>query len=103
MQTQKPVLEYMGELLPDGHLSLPPDIFGQIKPGQKLKIRIEPCTLKSDGIPDDWADPVEIVCNETVRTALSAEEFLQYARSMAKTGGYCQETITREFIHDRDI
>ena len=41
MQTQ--VLEYMGELLPDGHLSVPPDIFGQIEPGQKLKVRLEHC------------------------------------------------------------
>ncbi|MCX6310003.1 MAG: hypothetical protein NTY32_14695 [Bacteroidia bacterium] len=87
MQTQHPVLEYLGELLPDGHLSVPSDIVRQIEPGQKLKIRLEIC----------------MATDEKLSLAMDANEFLKYAKSVAQSGGYYQELITREFIHDRDI
>ena len=34
-------LEYIGEVLPDGHLSLDPDIAKKLSSGQKVRIRIE--------------------------------------------------------------
>ena len=34
-------LEYIGKLLPNGHLSVDPSVAKKIKKGQKLKIRIE--------------------------------------------------------------
>ena len=87
MQTS--VIEYMGELLSDGHLSVPSDVFSLIEPGQKLKVRIEPCDVETKVIPNE-------------HSSLSADEFLNHARVVAITGGYAVETITREFIHDRD-
>lgn len=49
VQNQKASFEYDGELLSDGHLSAPDDILERIRPGQKLKVRIEFCVIVSDG------------------------------------------------------
>ena len=34
-------IEYIGEVLPDGHLSLDPDIAKKLSTGQKVRIKIE--------------------------------------------------------------
>jgi len=48
MQRQNSMIEYMGELLPDGHLSVPTNIFRQIQAGQKVKVRLEICMTASE-------------------------------------------------------
>ncbi len=34
-------IEYIGEVLPDGHLSVEPEVMNKLKKGVKVKIRIE--------------------------------------------------------------
>ena len=34
-------LEYIGELLPDGHLSVEPSVINKLKRGEKVRIRIQ--------------------------------------------------------------
>jgi len=35
-------IEYIGKLLPDGHISVDPSVLPKIKKGEKLRIKIEP-------------------------------------------------------------
>ena len=77
-------LEYIGEMLPDGHLSVDSAIIEKLKSGQKLKIKIEPIQApeSSSGYLSD-----------------EARDFLEFMRRTAHRGGYQQEKITRDFIH----
>jgi len=52
VQNQMELIEYDGELLPDGHLSVPDNIFKQLQPGQKPKVKIECCRIKSNDSTD---------------------------------------------------
>ena len=81
-------LEYIGEVLPDGHLSVDPFVAGKIKKGQKLKITIEISAeeYKSEGGLSE-----------------EAREFLDFLKRSAHRGGYRQKEITREFIHEDAI
>ena len=42
-------LEYVGELLPDGHLSVNQSILSKIREGEQLKITVEPLANDSQG------------------------------------------------------
>lgn len=80
-------LEYIGEMLPDGHLSVDSAIIEKLKSGQKLKIKIEP-----------------IVPPESSLGYLSEEarDFLDYMQRTVHRGGYGQGKITRDFIHGNE-
>ena len=47
------IIEYFGELLPDGHLSVDPAVLAKIKKGEKFKITIE--SLKTNFLVDSTA------------------------------------------------
>jgi hypothetical protein len=81
-------MEYIGEMLPDGHLSVDSAIIEKLTSGQKLKIKIEP-------IPDQ----------ESSIGGLSKEarDFLDFMQRTVHRGGYRQGKITRDFIHDDGI
>ena len=80
-------LEYIGKLLPNGHLSVNPSVAKKIKKGQKLKIRIE------------------IYEEEKTKNELSgeAEDLLSFLKRSTHRGGYIEKEITREFIHKNRI
>ena len=42
-------LEYIGELLPDGHLSVKQSVLSKIREGEQLKITVEPLPNDSQG------------------------------------------------------
>ena len=42
-------IEYIGELLPDGHLSVNPSVRSKIRKGEQLKITVEPLPNDSQG------------------------------------------------------
>jgi len=49
-------LEYIGEVLPDGHLSIEPSVLKEIQVGEKLKVRIQTITEKKEGLSGEF-DP----------------------------------------------
>ena len=81
-------LEYIGEVLPDGHLSVDPLVAEKIKKGQKLKVTIE--------VSAEEYKPQGELSEE-------AREFLNFLKRGAHRGGYRQKEITREFIHEDAI
>ncbi len=81
-------LEYIGKILPDGHLSVNPTVAEKIKKGQKLKIKIE--------IYQEEYMPKKSLSKE-------AMDFLNLLKQNVHTGGYDQEKITREFIHEHAL
>jgi hypothetical protein len=81
-------LEYIGEILPDGHLSVDSAIIEKLKSGQKLKIKIEPISSQESSLED---------------LSMEAKDFLDFMQRTAHRGGYRQEKITRDFIHDNGI
>lgn len=81
-------LEYIAEVLPDGHLSLDPSIARELKTGQKVRIKLEELDQDSEK-PSSSLSP-------------EARDFLSYLRSSTGRGEYRETSITRDFIHDQD-
>jgi len=44
-------IEYIGKLLPDGHISVDPSVLPKIKKGEKLRIKIEPIRPRENEQP----------------------------------------------------
>lgn len=82
-------IEYIGEVLPDGHLSVDPAIASKLKAGQKVKINLE-------GLDQDYQGKTSSSLSE------EAQDFLSYLRNAVERGGYQEKLITRAFIHDND-
>ena len=82
-------MEYIGEVLPDGHLSLDPAIDGKLKTGQKFRVKLE-------GLDQDYQEKTSSSLSE------EAQDFLSYLRNAVGRGGYQEQSITRAFIHDND-
>jgi len=80
-------LEYIGQLLPDGHLSIDPAIAKKIKRGQRLKIEIE---IYEEEKPKN-------------RFSKEAQDFLNFLKRNTHQGSYVEEEITREFIHEDEL
>ena len=78
-------LEYIGKVLPDGHLSIDPFVAGQIKKGQNLKIRIEVTTAEY---------------KPKQKLSMAAQDYLNFIKRNVHQGGYQQQEISREFIHE---
>ena len=81
-------LKYVGEILPDGHLSVDPAVAEKIKKGQKLKVTIE--------VSAEEYQP-------QLKLSEEAQEFINFHKRSAHRGGYQQKQITREFIHEDEI
>ena len=82
-------IEYIGEVLPDGRLSLDPAITGKLKAGQKFRVKLE-------GLDQDYQEKTSSSLSE------EAQDFLSYLRNAVGRGGYQEQSITRAFIHDND-
>ena len=78
-------IEYVGEILPDGHLSILPDIRKRFKVGEKVKVRLRKKLSK-----------------QTKQLSPQAQELIRLFEEAPNRGGYSGREITREFIHERE-
>ncbi len=78
-------IEYVGEILQDGHLLIPPDIRKRFKVGEKVKIRLR-----------------KKVSKVTKGLSPQAQELIRLFEEAPDRGGYYGHKITREFIHERE-
>jgi len=78
-------IEYVGEILQDGHLLIPPDIRKRFKVGEKVKVRLR-----------------KKVSKETKGLSTQAQELIRLFEEAPDRGGYYGHEITREFIHEKE-
>ena len=78
-------IEYVGEILPDGHLSILPDIRKKFKVGEKVKVRLR-----------------KKLSRQTKQLSPQAQELIRLFEEAPDRGGYSGREITREFIHERE-
>ena len=78
-------MEYVGEILEDGHLSISPDIRKQYSVGEKVNVRLR-----------------KKVSRETKGLSPQAQELIRLFEEASDRGGYYGHEITREFIHERE-
>ena len=78
-------IQYVGEILQDGHLLIPPDIRKRFKVGEKVKIRLR-----------------KKVSKVTKGLSPQAQELIRLFEEASDRGGYYGHEITREFIHERE-
>ena len=76
-------MEYVGEILADGHLSISPDIRKQYSVGEKVNVRLR-----------------KKVSRETKGLSPQAQELIRLFEEAPDRGGYYGHEITREFIHE---
>lgn len=76
-------IEYIGKLLPDGHLSLPPSVRDQFKVGDTVKVRLKKHSEKQAG-----------------SLSPQAQQLIRMFDEARDRGGYEGQEVTREFIHD---
>ncbi|RJP85533.1 MAG: hypothetical protein C4518_15630 [Desulfobacteraceae bacterium] len=77
-------IEYIGKLLPDGHISLPPDVREKFQIGEMVKVRL-----------------TKQIKNRPTSLSPQAQELIRMFEEAPDRGGYLGQEITREFIHDR--
>ena len=77
-------IEYVGEILQDGHLLIPPDMRKRFKVGEKVKVRLR-----------------KKVSRETKGLSPQAQELIRLFEEAPDRGGYYEHEITREFIHEK--
>ena len=78
-------IEYEGEILPDGHLSVDPAVSKTLRRGDRVKVRITRI---------DEAKRSE-------RLSAQAEALLKLLKEAPARGGYSGRSVTREWIHER--
>jgi len=78
-------IEYVGEILQDGHLLIPPDMRKRFKVGEKVKVRLR-----------------KKVSRETKGLSPQAQELIRLFEEASDRGGYYGHEITREFIHEKE-
>jgi len=78
-------IEYVGEILSDGNLSIYPDIRKQFCVGEKVKVRLR-----------------RKVSKKTMELSPQAKELIRLFEEAPDRGGYYGHEITREFIHERE-
>ena len=79
------MVEYVGEILSDGHLSISPDVRRQFSVGEKVKVRLR-----------------KEVNKKTKGLSPQAKELIRLFEEAPDRGGYYGHEITREFIHERE-
>ncbi|MCD6225141.1 MAG: hypothetical protein J7K32_06415 [Deltaproteobacteria bacterium] len=78
-------IEYVGEILQDGHLLIPPDIRKRFKVGEKVKVRLR-----------------KKVSREEKGLSPQAQELIRLFEEAPDRGGYYGHEIIREFIHEKE-
>jgi len=78
-------MEYVGEILQDGHLSISPDIRREFSVGEKVRVRLR-----------------KKVSRKTKGLSSQAQELIRLFEEASDRGGYHGQEITREFIHERE-
>ena len=78
-------IEYVAEILPDGHLSLDPSLTKHFKQGEKIKVRLTKIT------------------EDRFKSQLSeqAQQLLDLLERAPTRGGFGGREVTRAFIHER--
>jgi len=76
-------IEYIGKLLPDGHISLPLSLRKKLKVGETVKVRLTKHREKS-----------------SASLSPQAKELIRMFEDAPDSGGYFGHEVTREFIHD---
>ena len=77
-------IEYVGEILQNGHLLIPIDIRKRFKIGEKVKVRLR-----------------KKVSRKIKGLSPQAQELMRLFEEASDRGGYYGHKITREFIHER--
>ena len=78
-------MEYVGEILQDGRLSMPPEIVRELSVGEKVSVRLR-----------------KRVSRKTKGLSPQAQELIRLFEEAPDRGGYYGHEITREFIHERE-
>ena len=78
-------MEYVGEILQDGRLSIPPEIEKEFSVGEKVRVRLR-----------------KKVSRKTKGLSPQAKELIRLFEESPDRGGYYGHEITREFIHERE-
>lgn len=78
-------MEYVGEILQDGRLSLPPEVGKEFSIGEKVSVRLRKRSRK-----------------KAKGLSPQARELIELFEQAPGRGGYCGKEINREFIHERD-
>lgn len=78
-------IEYIAELLSDGHLSLDPSLAKHFKRGEKIKVRLKKIT-------EDRSKS---------RLSKQAQQLLDLLEEAPTRGGFGGREVTRAFIHER--
>ncbi|MFN2268340.1 MAG: hypothetical protein ABR542_10380 [Desulfonatronovibrio sp.] len=81
-------IKYITELHPKGYLPVDAKVINQLKPGQRLKVTIQPLDYDVD-------------YSQSIKESQSkASEFLDFLKNNATGGGYNEQVISRNFIHE---
>lgn len=78
-------MEYIGRILKDGHISLPPEIGKEFTVGEEVSVRLR----KRIGRIASEMSP-------------QARDLIRMFEQSPGRGGYHGHEITREFIHERE-
>ena len=78
-------MEYIGEILQDGRLSMPPEIVREFSVGEKVSVRLR-----------------KRISRKTKGLSPQAQELIRLFEEAPDRGGYYGHEITREFIHERE-
>jgi hypothetical protein len=78
-------IEYVGEILQDGHLSIPLEIGREFTVGEKVTVRLR-----------------KRVRRKTMGLSPQARDLIRMFEQSPDRGGYQGHEITREFIHERE-
>jgi len=79
------MVEYVGEILEDGRLSISPDIRKQYGVGEKVNVRLR-----------------KKISREAKGLSPQAQELIRLFEEAPDRGGYYEHEITREFIYERE-
>ena len=82
------VIKYITELHPKGYLPVDVKVINQLKPGQRLKVTIQP--LDYD---ENYSQPIE-------EAESKASDFIDFLKKNVTSGGYNEQVISRNFIHE---
>lgn len=83
----KSEIVYITELHPNGYLPVDSSVAEKIRHGQRLKVTIQPLDSTVTDTDQD-------------ESSRKASEFIDFLKKGATKGGFQQQVITRDFIHD---
>jgi len=83
----KSEIVYITELHPNGYLPVDQRVTDQIRHGQRLRVTIQPL------------DP-PVTDTDQEESSRKASEFMNFLKKNPAKGGFQNQEITRDFIHD---